>query len=371
MVVTPTLSRSRRLRQTPYSDRVEACGAKAYTVYNHMLLATVFRSLEEDYQHLCENVQIWDVSCERQVEITGPDAAALTQLMTCRDLSKAKYGQCFYAPLVDENGGMVNDPIILKLAEDRYWLSIADSDVLLWAKGLASGRGMDVKVFEPDVFPLAVQGPMAEEVMAKVFGEKVRDIKFFRFAELFYQNHRMVVARSGWSRQGGFEIYLDNSALALDLWDRIWDVGKDYNIFAGCPNGIERVEGGLLSYGNDMSSENTPYECGLGKYVNLEADIEFVGRKALEIARDQGLGRKICNIRFDKRLETSVSKSWDVLNVGGDHIGNISSGCNSKKMGGFIAIAMLDQEFWDEGTIVLVQTPLGDLTGTVANFPFD
>ncbi len=371
MAVVPTLSGSRRVRRTPYSDRVEACGVKAYTVYNHMLLATVFRSLDEDYQHLCENVQIWDVSCERQVEIIGPDAAKLVQLMTCRDLSKAKYGQCFYAPLVDENGGMVNDPIILKLGEDRFWLSIADSDVLLWAKGLASGRGLDVKVFEPEVFPLAVQGPMAEEVMARVFGSEVRDIKFFRFAELFFQNHGLIIARSGWSRQGGFEIYLDNPELALDLWDLIWETGKGFNIFAGCPNAIERVEGGLLSYGNDMSSENTPYECGLGKYVNLDADIDFVGREALAVSREQGLSRKICNIRFDVNLDTTVLEAWNVYSVDGEKIGYVSSGCNSKKFGGFIAIAMLDHKFWTSGTFVMVQTPRGDLKGRVTNFPFD
>jgi dimethylsulfoniopropionate demethylase len=209
----PLLSVSHRTRRTPFSDRVEAAGVKAYTVYNHMLLPTVFRSVEEDYRHLKTHVQVWDVGCERQVEIAGPDAARLVQMMTPRDLGKAVVGQCLYAPLVDEAGGLVNDPVALKLAEDRFWLSIADSDVLLWAKGLALGGKLDVTVTEPDVWPLAVQGPKADTLMARLFGDSVREIGFFRFRRLPFQKHEMVVARSGWSKQGGFEIYLDRAEL--------------------------------------------------------------------------------------------------------------------------------------------------------------
>ncbi|WP_417452587.1 dimethylsulfoniopropionate demethylase [Kiloniella sp.] len=367
----PVLSPTTRVRRTPFSDRVEACGITAYTVYNHMLLATVFRSVEEDYRHLCEAVQIWDVSCERQVEIKGPDAARLTQLMTCRDLSKAKYGQCFYAPLVDEDGGMVNDPIILKLAEDRFWLSIADSDVMLWAKGLARGGNLDVKVFEPDVYPLAVQGPKAEEVMAAVFGNKVRDIRFFRFEKMAFEGHDMVVARSGWSKQGGFEIYLDRKELALQLWDQIWAAGQAFDIRAGCPNAIERVEGSLLSYGNDMTMGTSPFECGLEKYVNLEADIDFVARDALQKEKDQGLQRKVCHLLFSENLNTGVFENWSVFDKAEQQIGKLTSGCDSIRHGAFLAIATIAKEYWQNNETVFVQTPFGSREARIASFPME
>ena len=175
------IAKSRRVRSTPYTSRIEKQGVTAYTVYNHMLLPAAFGSLEESCDHLKKNVQIWDVAAERQVEISGKDAAKLVQLMTCRDLSKSKVGRCYYCPLIDENGNLVNDPVILKLAEDRWWISIADSDVIFFAKGLASGNKFDVKIFEPIVDILAVQGPKSFDLMEKVFGEKIKALKFFGF----------------------------------------------------------------------------------------------------------------------------------------------------------------------------------------------
>ncbi|MEM7029391.1 MAG: dimethylsulfoniopropionate demethylase, partial [Chloroflexota bacterium] len=208
----PKLTVSRRQRSTPYTPRIEALGVSAYSVVNRTILPKGFtRSVEEDYWHLRTHVQLWDVSCQRQIEIQGPDAARLVQLMTPRDLRQAKVGQCLYAPLVDAAGGLVNDPIILKHAPDRYWLSIADSDVGLWAKGLAQGYGFQATIKELDVSPLAVQGPKSDDLMSQVFGEVVRSIRFFRFKKLDFQGHALVVARSGYSKQGGFEIYLDDA----------------------------------------------------------------------------------------------------------------------------------------------------------------
>ena len=270
----PELSVSRRTRSTPFTSRVEAAGVKGYTVYNHTLLATKFRSIEADYLHLCENVQVWDVSCEKQVAISGPDAYRLIQLMTPRDLSKARIGRCFYVPLCNPKGGIVNDPIAIKLTENDWWLSIADTDVMLWAQVLATGFNLDVTVTEPDVWPLAVQGPKAEDLMARVFGESVHDIKFFNITPMSYQGVDMQVARSGWSKQGGFEIYVNDATLAGPLWDELFEKGQDLNVGPGCPNLIERVESGLLSLGNDMGYDTTPLECGLNQYVDLDADIE-------------------------------------------------------------------------------------------------
>ena len=294
------ISPSRRLRRTPFSDGVEAAGVKAYTVYNRMLLPTVFRSVVEDYHHLKNAVQVWDVAVERQIEMRGPDAARLMQMLTPRDLRGMQLGQCFYIPIVDETGGMLNDPVALKLAEDRWWISIADSDLLLWVKGLAYGYRLDVLVDEPDVSPLAVQGPLADDLMARVFGDAIRQIKFFRFGWFDFQGVSMAVARSGYSKQGGFEIYVDGTANGMPLWNALMEAGKDLDVFAGCPNGIERIEGGMLSYGNDMTSHNTPHEAGLGRFCSTQTAIGCVGRDALLRVSKEGPNQQIRAITHTK-----------------------------------------------------------------------
>ncbi|MEM7614906.1 MAG: dimethylsulfoniopropionate demethylase, partial [Pseudomonadota bacterium] len=202
------LALSHRLRRTPFSEGVTAAGVKAYTVYNHMLLPTVFESIEADYRHLKTKVQVWDVAAERQVELRGPDASRLMQMLTPRDLRGMLPGQCYYVPIVDETGGMLNDPVALKLSEDRWWISIADSDLLMWVKGVAYGLRLDVLVEEPDISPLAIQGPLSDDLMAQVFGEEIRDLRFFRFGWYQFQGRDLVIARSGYSKQGGFEIYV-------------------------------------------------------------------------------------------------------------------------------------------------------------------
>jgi len=364
-----SLAMSRRLRRSFYFGRVEEQGVGACTVYNHMLLPAVFRSLEEDYRHLVAHVQLWDVGCERQVELRGPDAARLAQLMTPRDLGRAAAGQCLYAPLVDAGGFMVNDPVVLKLAEDRFWLSIADSDVLLWARGLAWGLGLDVAVREPDVCPLAVQGPKSDDVMAAVFGEAVRAIRFFRFAWLEFRGHPLIVARSGWSKQGGFEVYADDPAVGLALWDALWAAGQPFNIGPGCPNLIERVESALLSYGSDMLPGDNPFECGLDRYCNLDRPIEFLGRAALETAAAAGISRKLRGLRFAGSPCPPVTMAWPV-HGGGRRIGDVRSAVWSPGLGTNIAIAMIDRAFWPAGSHVEVETPGGACPATVADLPF-
>jgi dimethylsulfoniopropionate demethylase len=364
-----SLAPSRRTRRSFYTARVEEQGVSAYTVYNHMLLPVMFRSLEEDYWHLINHVQLWDVGGERQVELRGPDAARLAQAMTPRDLGRAQAGQCLYVPLVDEGGGMVNDPVLLKLAEDRLWLSIADSDVLLWAKGLAHGLGLNVSVFEPEVCPLAVQGPKAEDVMAAVFGESVRAIRFFRFGWLEFRGRSLVVARSGWSKQGGFEVYADDPAVGLELWDALWEAGQPFEIGPGCPNLIERIEGGLLSYGNDILYGESPYECGLDKFCNLDRPIEFIGRNALESQVAAGVDRKIRGLRIDGQPCLPAVEPWPVYGAG-NRIGEVRSAVWSPRLESNIANAMIGREFWPDGSQVEVKTPEGMISATVSDIPF-
>ncbi|NKB76525.1 MAG: dimethylsulfoniopropionate demethylase [Gammaproteobacteria bacterium] len=370
----PKLNVSRRIRATPYTPCVEALGVSGYTVVNHTVLPKGFeKTVEEDYWHLKEHVQLWDVGCQRQVELRGRDAAKLAQLMTPRSLSNAAVGQCLYAPLVDDKGAMLNDPIILKLSDDHFWLSIADSDVLLWAKGLAVGMGLDVSIIEPDVWPLAVQGPKADDLMAKVFGKTVRGIRFFRFAWLDFCGHQLLVARSGYSKQGGFEIYLDKPDLGVQLWSALWEAGIEFNVSLGSPNLIERVEGGLLSYGNEMTVENNPLECGLDQYCTLDGSVDFIGYKALRAIAKIGPERRIRGIIFDGPSCPPCQYPWPIRKEGAqstEAIGKVTTAIWSPRFENNVALAMIEKGNWSAGTKVLVESGDGFVrNGVVTELP--
>ncbi len=352
------LSLSRRLRRTPFSDGVMAAGVKAYTVYNHMLLPTVFHSVEEDYRHLKEAVQVWDVACERQVELRGPDAGRLMQMLTPRDLRGMLPGQCYYVPIVDETGGMLNDPVAVKLSEDRFWISIADSDLLYWVKGLVQGYRLDVLVDEPDISPLAVQGPKAEDLMAAVFGDAVRSVRFFRFGHFQFEGRELVVARSGFSKQGGYEIYVEGGDIGMPLWNALFEAGAPMDVRAGCPNGIERVEGGLLSYGNDMTDDNTPHECGLGKFCNTQTAIGCIGRDALLRVAKEGPVQQIRPISISGP-PVPLCDHWFPIKAGSKTVGRISSAAWSPDFQTNVAIGMVRMTHWDAGTTVTIETPDG------------
>ena len=355
------LQMSRRIRRTPYTNRVEQCGVRGFSVVNHMLLPKAFQtSVEDDYWHLREHVQLWDVSTQRQVELKGPDAARLAQWMTPRNLSSAKVGQCLYVPLVDDKGGMINDPVLLKLADDHFWFSIADSDVLLWAKGLALGAGLNVTLSEPDVSPLAIQGPKAEDLVAKVFGESIRSIGFFKFGWIDIEGTKQLIARSGYSKQGGFEIYLNGGHLGEKLWDVLWDAGQEFNVRPGCPNLIERIEGGLLSFGNECTNDNNPLECGLKNYCDLDDDIEFIGKAALlEISR-VGVQRQMRSVLFDGPPCPVCGVPWPVMSEE-TKIGQITSAIWSPRLKQNIGLSLIERGFWDEGQTGSVILPDGEV----------
>ena len=345
---------SRRVRGTPFTPGVQAAGVKAYTVYNHMLLPSYFESYEADYRHLKEHVQVWDVAVERQVSVKGPDALKLMRQMSPRDMDKMADDQCYYAPICDHDGGMLNDPVLIKIADDHYWMSIADGDLLQWALGLAVGQGLDVEVVEPDVSPLAVQGPKADELMARVFGDVVRDIKFFRYKRLAFEDTEFVVARSGWSKQGGFEIYVDGAEYGMPLWNRLFDAGEGLNVRAGCPNLIERIEGGLLSYGSDMRRENTPVEAGLARFCNSPED--YIGKSVIEEQKTQGPNQILRPLAIDGSGDLPHNASgWDVY-ADEKQVGLIASAVWSPDFNTNVSIGMIDREHWEPGTVLHVDT---------------
>ncbi|MEM6478601.1 MAG: dimethylsulfoniopropionate demethylase [Pseudomonadota bacterium] len=348
------ISTSRRVRRTPFSAGVEAAGVKGYTVYNRMLLPTFFESVEADYRHLKTQVQVWDVSVERQVELRGPDAGRLMQMLTPRDLRPMLPGQCYYVPMVDETGGMLNDPVAVKLSDDRYWVSIADSDLLLWIKGIAYGFRLDVVVWEPDVSPLAIQGPKSDELAARVFGDGVRDLKFFRYGFFDFEGQSLVVARSGYSKQGGFEVYVEGSEIGMPLWNALFAAGEDLDVRAGCPNAIERIEGGLLSYGNDMTIDNTPHEAGLERFCSTQTAIGCVGRDALLRVDKEGPIKQVRPMSIEGDMPP-CDRAWPLM-AGTKRVGQITSAARSPDFNTNVAIGMVRVTHWDPGTRLEVVT---------------
>ena len=364
-----SIAKSRRLRSTPYTSRIERQGVTAYTVYNHMLLPAAFGSLEDSYHHLKEHVQIWDVAGERQVEISGKDSAKLVQLMTCRDLSKSKDGRCYYCPILDDEAGIINDPVVLRLNENRWWISIADSDVILFAKGLSIGNKFDVKITEPNVDIMAVQGPRSFKLMEKVFGDKITKLKFFGFDYFDFQGTKHLIAQSGWSKQGGYEIYVENTKSGLELYDHLFEAGKEFNVKPGCPNLIERIESALLSFGNDMDNEDNPYECGFDKFINIDSNINFLGKEKLKKIKTEGIKKKLMGIKLDAK-EISLSGSLDLKDKNNNIIGELRSACYSPHFEKVIGIAMIKKPYWEVSQSVKAEINGNICNGNVCDLPF-
>ena len=364
-----SIAKSRRLRGTPYTSRIEKQGVTAYTIYNHMLLPAAFGSIEDSYHHLKQYVQIWDVAAERQVEISGKDSAKLVQLMTCRDLSKSKDGRCYYCPIIDDNAGLINDPVVLRLNENKWWVSLADSDVILFAKGLAIGNKFDVKIFEPDVDIMAIQGPKSFELMEKVFGDKIVNLKFFGFDYFEFGGDKHLIARSGWSKQGGYEIYVEHNVSGLKLYDHLFEIGKEFNIKPGCPNLIERIESGLLSYGNDIDNGDNPYECGFDKYINIESEVNFLGKEKLKKIKSEGIKKKLMGVMLDID-KISITGSLDLSDQDDNIIGELRSACYSPHFKKVIGIAMMKKSHWNIDQNVKASINGDICSGKVCDLPF-
>jgi len=364
------VAKSRRLRSTPYTSRIEKQGVSSYTIYNHMLLPAGFNDpLEESYKHLKSHVQVWDVAAERQVEISGKDSAQLVQLMTCRDLSISKDGRCYYCPIIDNQGGLINDPIILRLSSEKWWLSIADSDVILFAKGLATGYNFDVQIVEPKVDIMAIQGPKSFALMEKIFGKKITELNFFSFDYFKFKGTKHLIARSGWSKQGGYEVYVENTASGLELYDYLFEMGKEFNVKPGCPNLIERIESALLSFGNDFDNNDNPFECGFDKFVNLDSKVNFLGKEKLKRIKSEGIKKKLMGIQFEAN-EISLSSSLNIKDEKNKIIGELRSACYSPHFEKVIGIAMMKSSSWNVSQSVKIEINNNTFNGKVCDLPF-
>ncbi len=333
-----------QIRKSPFFDSTVRWGATGFSVYNHMYIPRDFGNPEQNFWNLINDAILCDVSVERQVEITGPDASKFVQLLTSRDLSNLSIGQCKYVLITNNEGGLLNDPVLLRLAENHYWLSLGDSDILLWAQGVAINSDFNVHISEPDVSPLQLQGPKSIDIMKKLFGEKIKDIKYYWLIKSELQGIPLIISRTGWSSELGYEIYLRDGSKGNELWEIIMDAGQEFNLKPGHTSSIRRIEGGMLSYHADADINTNPFELGLDRLVHLENENKFIGKEALIKIKESGIERKQVGIIIDcKPLKGPNTSFWPVFK-NNKNIGKVTSAVYSPRLKKNIALAMVSIE---------------------------
>ncbi len=363
------VQRGARLRRSPFYEATQRYGPRGFTVYNHTLFPISFDDVEAEYWHLLNHVTLWDVSVERNVEVAGPDGFRFAQLLTSRDLSQCAVGQGKYVLITAPDGGILNDPVMLRLDENRFWFALADSDILLYAKGLAANAGLDVELSEPDVSPLQVQGPSSKDVVRKLFGEGILDLKYYWFRQADLDGIPVLVTRTGWTSEVGYEIYLLDSSRGTDLWERIMAAGEPYQIRPTGPSDIRRIEGGIFNWGADFNHQNNAYEMGLERLVDLDSGAEFMGSEALRRIRDEGVRRRMVGVEIDgPPLGFNFSK-WPVR-ADGQEVGTVTSALWSPRLRKNIGFAWVPTERAAHGTGLEVETEVGPRSATVVPMPF-
>ena len=359
-----------QIRKSPYFDSTVKWGATGFSVYNHMYIPRDFGNPEQNFWNLIEKAILCDVAVERQVEITGPDAYKFTQLLTPRDLSKLAIGQCKYVLITNNEGGILNDPVLLRLAENHFWLSLADSDVLLWAQGVAVNSGLNVKITEPDVSPLQLQGPKSGEIMVKLFGDSIKNLKYYWLREYNLDGIPLIVSRTGWSSELGYEIYLRDGSKGNQLYEKIMKAGKEHGLQPGHTSSIRRIEGGMLSYHADADINTNPFELGLDRLVNLDSDVNFIGKEALKRIKQNGIKRKQIGLELDcEPLKGPNTTFWSIFKDG-KKVGKVTSAIYSPRLKKNIALAMIEINQSNIGNKFKVKTDDIEVNCVVVEKPF-
>ena len=333
-----------QIRKSPYFDATIRWGAKGFSVYNHMYIPRDFGDPEQNFWNLVNDAILCDVAVERQVEITGPDAAEFVQMLTPRDLSKMAVGQCKYVLITNADGGILNDPILLRLAENHFWISLADSDILLWAQGVAVHSGLDVTIREPDVSPLQLQGPKSGEIMKALFGDSIMDLKYYWLRAIELDGIPLIVSRTGWSSELGYELYLQDGSRGDELWEKIMAAGKPFGLKPGHTSSIRRIEGGMLSYHADADINTNPFELGFDRLVNLDMDADFIGKAALRRIKEEGVSRKQIGLIIEGTPLNGPNTSYWPIRKNGVTIGKVTSAVYSPRLKQNIALAMVAAE---------------------------
>ncbi|MEM7058676.1 MAG: glycine cleavage T C-terminal barrel domain-containing protein [Pseudomonadota bacterium] len=364
------ISPSPRVRRSPFFEATVAEGVRSFTPYNHMMMPTGYGDPKAEYWRLINGVSMWDVAVERQVELIGPDAARLAQTLVPRQVCNQAVGQGWYVPVCDHRGVLINDPILLKLEDDRFWFSIADSDMALWTRAIAGDRQLNVAVFEPDVSPLAVQGPMAENVIAALFGDDIRDIGHFQIVERTLEDIPLMVARSGWSKQGGFELYLMDGTRGVELWNMVKEAGQPWDIGPGNPTPAERIESGLLSWGGDTDDETNPFEVRMGRFVDIESPDECIGIQALRRIKSEGPRRHQLGVAFEFDDQVGYFDRKGSIRKDGEDMGLLTATAWSPRLKTNIGMCLVSRDL-QPGEEVQVVLPDGrGCSGEMRKLPF-
>ena len=368
-VNSPMITIGPRVRKSPYFDATIRWGAQAFTVYNHMYMPTHYGDPVDEYWSLVRDVTLWDVSCQRQIVIRGPDARPFMELLTPRDLSNCPSHRCLYVILTDEDGGVINDAVLMHMHEDEFWLSPGDGDVILWAQGVATSTGMDVDVFEGDVCPLQLQGPKAPQVAYKLFGEDALDMGYFHVIETELNGLKLAVSRTGWSGELGYELYLKDHIHGNELWDTVMAAGEEFDIASAAPSMIRSIEGCLLSYFSDIRRLDNPYTFGLDRLVDLDKKADFLGREALRRIRANGNIRRLVGIEIEGEPISHNEAFWHLVE-NGERIGHVSRCVWSPRLERNIGLANVPADKTEPGSRVAVRSPRGLLAATVVKTPW-
>ena len=359
-----------QIRKSPFFDATVKWGAKDFSVYNHMYIPRDFGNPEQNFWNLINDAILCDVAVERQVQVKGPDASKFVQMMSPRDLSNMKVGQCKYVILVNQNGGVLNDPILLKVSEDKYWFSLADSDILFWAQGLAANSDYNVVITEPDVSPLQLQGPKSREIMIKIFGDQISDLKYYWFNQFRFNNTKLIISRTGWSSELGYEIFLTDSKVGNELYNHIMNIGEPMGLKPGHTSTIRRIEGGMLSYHADMTINTNPLELGMNKFIDLDSDFNFIGKEALIKIDKQGIKRKQVGLFLNTdRMNGPNTRFWDVM-VDNKNVGKVTSAVFSPRLKKNIALAMINIEYSNLNQELIINDGKNRFQAVVVKKPF-
>ncbi len=365
-----------RIRKSPYFYASREHGVQLYSVYNHTYHPRHFGDPVEEYWKLVNGVTLWDVGVEKQIQIKGPDAFDLTNTIVPRDLHKCAVDQCKYVFITAPDGGILNDPVLLRVEEDEFWLSLADSDVNLYALGIAAAKGMDVTVREIDVAPVQIQGPNAKKVMTELFGDKILDVPYYGLMKADLGRMRVVVSRTGYTGEVGYEIYLhDASEHGKELWNTVLEAGRPHGLEVIGPCHIRRIEGGILAFGADMWYENNPFEVGFHYtwMVDLDQEADFMGKEALRRIKAEGVRQKLIGVDIEGPSLGSYNDGSMIdffpVHLDGREVGRVTSACWSPRLEKNIGFAMLPVEHAELGTELGVDTPHGRERATVVQMP--
>ena len=367
---SPYISIGSRVRKSPYFESTKRAGAKAFSIYNHMYLPTLYTSVVDEYWSMVNDVVMIDVGVERQIEISGPDAHKLIQFITPRDVSNCDLGKCYYILLTGEDGGIINDAVLLRLSDEQFWVSPGDGDVLLWIEGVAVNSGMDVNVFEPDVSPLQMGGPKSPHVMYELFGNLAIDLGYYRAAQTEVNGIPLVLGRTGWSGELSYELYLQDGSRGDELWDLVAKAGEKFNIKPAAPQLIRSIEGELLSFASDISRNDNPYTIDMGRMVNLERKDDFIGKAALQKIHAEGVTRKLVGIEIaGDPINAPPEHLWPVKDAD-NSIGHITRCIYSPRLKKNIGFANVPIDYAEIGSKVSIDSPQGLLSASVSKKPW-